>query len=150
GPPITVADQNHWPVHGVDGRLRVLLVVGVGGLGGLRHRHLVPILLEDVRDGFPTGAIRECTVHQDHVLDASLRRGTRRGSVQSRAHERTSKCSSGITISHDLSPITFHCVLLFPFVSSHAYSSHNSRSFVRHRACYKGSGCFFGRPRSRS
>ena len=69
GPAITVAHQNHWPVHGVDGRLRVLLVVGVGGLGGLRHRHLVPIILEDVSDGFPTGAVGECTVHQNHVLD---------------------------------------------------------------------------------
>ena len=69
GPAITVAHQNHWTVHGVDGRLRVLLVLGVGGLRGLRHRHLVSIILEDVSDGFPTGAVGESTMHQNHVLD---------------------------------------------------------------------------------
>jgi hypothetical protein len=34
GPAVAVADQDHRPAHGVDCRLRVLLVVGVGGLGG--------------------------------------------------------------------------------------------------------------------
>src|SRR5260370_32818060 len=73
GPPITVTHQNHWSAHGVDGGLGVLLVLGVGGLGGLRHRHLVPIILEDVSDGFPARAIGECTVHQNHVLDVMFR-----------------------------------------------------------------------------
>src|ERR1700693_3162593 len=73
GSAITVAHQNHWPVHGVDCGLCVLLVVGVGGLGGLRHRHLVSIILEDVSDGFPAGAVGECTVHQNHVLNILFR-----------------------------------------------------------------------------
>src|SRR6202008_680004 len=70
-PAITVADDYPRPVHGVDGRLRVLDVLGVGGLGGLRHRDRVAILLEDLGDGFPTRSIGNCTMHQDHVLDAS-------------------------------------------------------------------------------
>ena len=37
GPAITVAHQNHWPAHGVNGGLCVLLILGVGGFGGLRH-----------------------------------------------------------------------------------------------------------------
>jgi hypothetical protein len=69
GPAVAVAYQNHWPVHGVDGRLRVLLVLGVGSLGMLHHRHLVAIILEDVGDSLPAGAIRESSVHQDHVLN---------------------------------------------------------------------------------
>src|SRR5271154_7583324 len=56
GPPVAVAHQNHWAAHRVDCGLRVLLVVGVGGLGGLRYRYRVAILLEDLRDGAPTGA----------------------------------------------------------------------------------------------
>ena len=71
GPAVAVADQNHWAAHGVDCGLRVLLVVGVRSLGRLRYRHLVAILLQDVSDGFPAGAIGECTMHQNHVLDAS-------------------------------------------------------------------------------
>ena len=69
GPAVAVAHQNHRPVHGVDGGLRVLLVLGVGCLGVLHHRHLVPILLEDVSDGFPAGAVGERAMHQDHVLN---------------------------------------------------------------------------------
>ena len=68
GPAITVAHQNHWPVHGVDGRLRVLLVVGVGGLGGLHHRHRVAVILEDLGDGFPAGAVGESAMHQTTFL----------------------------------------------------------------------------------
>src|ERR1700722_14580506 len=41
GPAVAVADENHWAAHGIDCRLRVLLVVGVRSLGRLRHRHLV-------------------------------------------------------------------------------------------------------------
>src|ERR1700747_3666202 len=48
GAAITVAHENYRPAHGVDGGLCVLLVIGVRGLGGLRHRHLVSIILEDV------------------------------------------------------------------------------------------------------
>src|SRR5580704_15491529 len=69
GPAITVAHQNDWPIHGVDSRLRVLLVLGVGGLGVLHHRHLVPVIPEDVSDGFPAGAIGESSMYQDHVLN---------------------------------------------------------------------------------
>ena len=29
----------------------------------LHHRHLVPIILEDVSDGFPAGAVGESTMH---------------------------------------------------------------------------------------
>jgi hypothetical protein len=59
----------HRPVHGVDRRLRKSLVVGVGCLGVLHHRHLVAILHEDIGDGFPAGAVRESSMHQDHVLN---------------------------------------------------------------------------------
>jgi hypothetical protein len=38
------------------------------GFGMLHNRHLVPIFLEDVRDIFPTGAIGESSMHQNHVL----------------------------------------------------------------------------------
>ena len=69
GPAIGVAHQNHRPVHGVDRRLREFLVVGVGCLGVLHHRDLVTIPHEDGCDGFPTGAVRERSVHQDHVLN---------------------------------------------------------------------------------
>src|SRR5271154_169202 len=69
GPAVAVAHENHWPVHGVDCGLRVLLILGVGVLGGLRHRHLVPIPLEDASDGFPAGAVGEGSMHQNHVLD---------------------------------------------------------------------------------
>ena len=109
-----MADQDDRPAHGVDGGLRVLLVVGVRGLGGLRDRHRVAILLEDLRDGFPAGAIGECAMHEDHVLDAT-RGGTRRASVQSRTHQQKSKCSNGIELRHDVSPVRFHFVLLFSF-----------------------------------
>src|SRR5580704_12273874 len=46
-PAITMADQNNWPVHRVDGRLRIFLVVGVGSFGVLHHRYLVSIVHED-------------------------------------------------------------------------------------------------------
>src|SRR5271163_2085339 len=69
GPAVAVADQNHWAAHGVDCGLRVLLVVGVRSLGRLRHRHLVAIILEDVSDPLPAGAVRESSMHQDHVLN---------------------------------------------------------------------------------
>src|SRR5580692_9564024 len=81
GPSITVAHQNHRPVHGVYGRLGVLLALGVGSLGGLRYGHRVAVLLEYLRYSFPAGAIGKCTVHQDHVLNAARRR---RGGVHSR------------------------------------------------------------------
>jgi hypothetical protein len=35
----------------------------------LHHRHLVPIILEDVSDGLPTGAVGESSMHQDDVLN---------------------------------------------------------------------------------
>ena len=69
GPAVAVTDQNHWAPHGVDCGLRVLLIIGVGGLGGLRHRHLVPIILEDVSNGFPAGAVGESSMYQNHVLN---------------------------------------------------------------------------------
>jgi hypothetical protein len=63
GPSITMAHQNHRPAYRVNCGLRVFLVVGVGGLRGLRYRHLVAIILEDVSDGFPPGAVGESTMH---------------------------------------------------------------------------------------
>src|SRR5271154_5725864 len=74
GPAVAVPNQNNRAAHGVDCSPRVLLVGGIRGFGGLRDRYRVTILLEDLGDGFPAGAIGECTVHQDHVLDASWRR----------------------------------------------------------------------------
>src|SRR5579859_4546720 len=62
GPPITVTHQNHWSAHGVDGGLGVFLVVGVGGLGRLRHRHLVPIILEDKALATPGPVLIEAVV----------------------------------------------------------------------------------------
>src|SRR5580704_4527063 len=59
GPAVAVANQNHWAAHSVDSGLRVLLVVGVRSLGRLRHRHLVALILEEVSDPLPAGAIRE-------------------------------------------------------------------------------------------
>src|SRR5580693_8849848 len=50
-------------------------VLGVGGLGGLRHRYRVAIVLQDFGDGFPAGAICERAMHQNYVLDAGLRCG---------------------------------------------------------------------------
>src|SRR5580692_897627 len=110
GSTITVAHQNHRTAHGVDGGLRVLLVLGVGGLWGLRYRHRVAILLEDLRDGFPAGAIGKCSMHQNHVLDTSLRCRTRRGSIQSRTHQHRPECSNDIKLRHDVSPVRFHFV----------------------------------------
>src|SRR5579862_1428803 len=74
GPAVAVADENHWSAHSVDSGLRVLLVVGVRSLGGLRYRHLVAVLLQYVSDSLPAGAIGESTVHQDHVLDLRHRK----------------------------------------------------------------------------
>src|SRR6201982_3074286 len=51
GPAVAMADQYDRPAHGVDGGPRVLFVVGIGGFGGLRYRHRVAILLEDLGDG---------------------------------------------------------------------------------------------------
>ena len=73
GPAIAMTDQNDRTAHGVDGRLRVLLVVSVGSLGRLRHRYLVPTLLEDFSDSLPAGAIGECTMHQNHVFNMLCR-----------------------------------------------------------------------------
>src|SRR5580658_9525533 len=67
GPAIAMADQNDRAAHGVDGRFRVFLVVSVGGLGRLRYRYLVAILLEDFSNPLPAGAIGECTMHQNHI-----------------------------------------------------------------------------------
>src|SRR5271155_2422337 len=54
GPAVAVAHQNHRPADGVDCSLRVFLVVRVRSLGRLRHRHFIPIIPEDLSDGFPT------------------------------------------------------------------------------------------------
>src|SRR5260370_16617831 len=59
GPAITVTDQNHRPVHGVDCSLRVFYVVSVGGLGGLRHLHHIPIILAYLYTHITTAPIRE-------------------------------------------------------------------------------------------
>ena len=60
------------------------MVVGVRGLGGLRHRYRVAILLKDLRDGVPAGAVGECSMHQNHVtFDNVLVRGDRSQKVGS-------------------------------------------------------------------
>src|SRR5271155_5423287 len=69
GPAVAVADQNDRTAHGVDCSLRVLLVVGVRSLGRLRHRHLVAIILEDVSDPLPAGAIGESSMYQNYVFN---------------------------------------------------------------------------------
>jgi hypothetical protein len=74
GPTVTVSDDNHWPVHGVESRLGVLLVIGVGGLRFLQHRHRVSIFLEELRDRFPAGPVSKCSMHQEDVVYASRRR----------------------------------------------------------------------------
>src|SRR6202034_1630574 len=74
GPAITVADDDYWPVHGVDGPPGVLDVLGVGGLGGLRYRYRVAIFLEDLGDGLPTRTVGKCAMHQHHILYARRRR----------------------------------------------------------------------------
>src|SRR3984885_6244761 len=66
---VAVSDQDDRAAHGVDCSFSVLLVVSVGSLGMLHHRHLVAIILEDVGDPFPAGAIGESSMHQDHVLN---------------------------------------------------------------------------------
>src|ERR1700722_20457649 len=55
GPAVAMADQDDRPSHGVDGGLRVFLVVGVRGLWGLRNRYRIAILLKDLGDGVPAG-----------------------------------------------------------------------------------------------
>src|SRR5271168_2776369 len=79
GPAVAMANQDDLSSHGVDGGFRVLYVVGVRGLWGLRNRYRVAILLKDLCDGVPAGAIGECAMHQDHILNPVRRRGTRRG-----------------------------------------------------------------------
>jgi hypothetical protein len=108
GPAVAMADQDDRPSHGVDGGLRVFLVVGVGGLRRLRHRDRVAILLKDLCDGVPAGAIGECTMHQNHVFDASRRRGTCRGGDQSCAHQHSNDCNP-VSLLHDhvLSGLSF-------------------------------------------
>src|SRR3984893_3811949 len=80
GAAVAMADQDDWAAHGIDCGLRVLLVVGVRGLGGLRYRHGVAILLKDLGDGFPARAVGECAVDQNDVFNAS-RHGARCGSI---------------------------------------------------------------------
>src|SRR6202034_2708449 len=57
GPTVAMANQNHRAAHGVDCGLCVLLIVGVRSLGRLCHRHFVAIILEDIGDPLPAGAI---------------------------------------------------------------------------------------------
>ena len=66
-----MADQNHGAGLAVDGGLRRLDVFAEGGLRLLHDRYCVPVLLEDVGDRFPAGAIGKRTMHQDHVLDST-------------------------------------------------------------------------------
>jgi hypothetical protein len=64
-----MADQHNRPAHGIDGGLRVFLVVGVRGLGRLCHRHFVAIILEDIGNPLPARAICESSMHQNHILN---------------------------------------------------------------------------------
>src|SRR5271154_4424227 len=56
-PAVAMADQDDRPSHGVDCGLRILLVVGVRRLWRLRNRYRVAILLKDLGDGVPAGAV---------------------------------------------------------------------------------------------
>src|SRR5271170_8303466 len=69
GPAVAVADQDHRPAHRIDCGLRVLLVGGVRSLGRLCYRHHVPIILEELSDGFPARTVGESSMHQNHILD---------------------------------------------------------------------------------
>jgi hypothetical protein len=73
-PAITMADQNNWPVHRVDGRLRIFLVVGVGSFGVLHHRYLVSIVHEDCSDRFPAGTVGESSMYQNHIMNTLCHR----------------------------------------------------------------------------
>ena len=66
GPTVTMSDENHGPVHGVESRLGVFLVIGVGEVSRfLQHRHRVSVLLEQLRDRFPAGPVSKCSMHQE-------------------------------------------------------------------------------------
>src|SRR5271168_1585738 len=69
GSAVAVSDQNDRAAHRVDGSFRVLLVVGIGSLGVLHHRHLVPIILEDVGNPLPAGTICESSMHKNYILN---------------------------------------------------------------------------------
>src|SRR5271154_5957414 len=66
---VAVSDQDDRAVHSVDCGLRVFLVVGVGSLGVLHHRHLVAIMLEDVGNPLPARSICESSMHQNYILN---------------------------------------------------------------------------------
>src|ERR1700728_2627695 len=66
---VAVSDQDDRAVHQIDCSLRVLLVVGVGSLGVLHHRHLVSIMLEDVGNPLPAGTICESSMHKNYILN---------------------------------------------------------------------------------
>src|SRR5580658_6230026 len=74
GPTVAVSDDDHRPLHSVESRLGVPLVLGVRCLRFLQHRYRVSILLEELRDGFPAGSISKCSMHQEDVVYASRRR----------------------------------------------------------------------------
>src|SRR3984957_6649285 len=106
GPAVAVADQHDWATHCVDCSLRVLLVVGVRGLWGLRNRYRVAILLKDLCDGIPAGAIGEGTVDEHDVFDTSGRRLCRGDSVirpqpQSCGDQGDSERRNTIKVLHD-------------------------------------------------
>src|SRR5277367_1677338 len=81
GPAVAMADQHDRPAHGVDCGLRVFLVVDVRGLGRLGNRYGVAILLKDLGDGVPAGAIGEGTVDKHNVFNAGWRRSRNSSSL---------------------------------------------------------------------
>src|SRR5260370_27201130 len=70
----------------------------------LTNRHLVAILLKDLRDGGPTGAIGESTMYQNDVLDGGLRCGLRRGRLQSPSRQRSGEYGYNVKIPHGIPP----------------------------------------------
>jgi hypothetical protein len=105
-----VPDKNHGPRLSVDHRRREPNVFGKRGLRLLHYSHRVPVFRKDVEDCFPAGAIGECTVDQNHILDAAWRRRSSNSTSpleqQSRAHQHSSELYNRIKLLHDYSPLS--------------------------------------------
>src|SRR5580658_3574159 len=139
-----MADQDNRAAHGVDGGLRVLLVVGVRSLWRLRNRYRVAVLLKDLCDGVPAGPIGECPMHQNHVFDGSLRRGTCRGSVQSRAHQQSDDCNP-VSLLHDHCPLWFELQRIVHQASNLQWTiSGTSTTLLKTRTTFVKSCCKCG------
>src|SRR6476646_2723220 len=65
---VAVAYQNYRAGLSIDDGLRELDVFGERSFRVLHHRNCVSVFLENVGDGFPSGAISKGAVHQADVL----------------------------------------------------------------------------------